>query len=150
MERINEAWLRGRPDLLRELFHHGIVMVLPDFGGRVEGMEAVMAGFQEFCSTCKVHTVEITDKQIAVVDRTAVASFLFDMVYERGGGKYRSSGRDVWVLQSLGDRWRAVWRTMLDVRDAPLGHNDHDASRAHLDASGQDGSEGRRALEGAR
>lgn len=51
VERINDAWLEGRTDRLADLFHAGIVMVLPGFAGRVEGAEAVVAGFEDFCKT---------------------------------------------------------------------------------------------------
>jgi len=51
---------------------------------------------------------------------TAVASFAFEMIYQRGGTSYRSSGRDLWVFQQREGRWLAVWRTMLDLKDEPL------------------------------
>jgi hypothetical protein len=37
------------------------------------------------------------------------------MVYERSGGRFRSTGRDLWVFQSQFGSWIAVWRAMLDM-----------------------------------
>jgi hypothetical protein len=41
------------------------------------------------------------------------------MVYERSGGRYRSTGRDFWIFARQGDAWLAVWRTMLDLAEQP-------------------------------
>jgi hypothetical protein len=47
----------------------------------------------------------------------AVAIFQYEMVYERSGERYRSTGRDLWVFQGEGDAWIAVWRTMLEMQE---------------------------------
>jgi hypothetical protein len=39
------------------------------------------------------------------------------MVYERSGGRFRSTGRDLWGFQNQGSEWIAVWRTMLDIEE---------------------------------
>jgi hypothetical protein len=46
-----------------------------------------------------------------------VVTFRYEMVYERSGGRFRSTGRDLWVFQSQGRAWIAVWRTMLDMEE---------------------------------
>ena len=120
MEQINEAWLHARLDRLADLFHPGLVMALPGFAGLVEGAESVIAGFVDFCSTCRVDSADFSGKQVQVIDRTAIAAFSFDIVYERHGDRRRSTGRDLWVLQRGDNGWRAVWRTMLDLCDVPL------------------------------
>jgi hypothetical protein len=56
-----------------------------------------------------------TQFHIDVIENTAVASFGFDMTYERGGSSYRSAGRDLWVFENQAGRWVAVWRTMTDL-----------------------------------
>jgi hypothetical protein len=114
---INDAWVQGRPQDLRDLFHDGIVMVFPGFAGRGEGRASILAGFEDFCANARVHRFEESDRQLDVVDDVAVASFAFEMVYEREGLNYHSTGRDLWVFQRRQGTWLAVWRTMLDVRE---------------------------------
>lgn len=120
VRRINDAWRHGRPHDLQPLLHDEIVMVFPGFAGRVEGRAAAIAGFEEFCSTARVSRFEQTDEQIDVAATAAVASFRFEIVYERAGQSYRSTGRDLWVFTKHAGKWLATWRTMLDLIDEPL------------------------------
>ena len=52
-----------------------------------------------------------------VIGDTAVASFTYEMVYERSGKRSRATGRDLWVFTRYGSEWIAVWRTMLDLAE---------------------------------
>jgi len=117
MRRINRAWLDGRVEDLRPMLHPEIVMVMPGFAGRGQGSEQFLAGFHDFCQNAKVHEFQEQDQQVDVAGDTAVVSFRFEMVYERAGGRYRSTGRDLWVFQGQGGEWVAVWRTMLDIEE---------------------------------
>ncbi|HYO16611.1 MAG TPA: nuclear transport factor 2 family protein [Thermoanaerobaculia bacterium] len=121
LRRINSASTEGRPGDLPPLFHPEITMVFPCFAGRAHGREAVMAGFTDFCENARVHLFHETDHQVDVVGGTAVASFTFEMVYERAGERCRSTGRDLWVFARWDGEWRAVWRTMLDVAEKARG-----------------------------
>ncbi len=67
-----------------------------------------------------VHGFEESDRQIDVFGEAAVASFAFALVYERGGEKYRSTGRDFWVFSRGEQGFKAVFRTMLDVAEEPV------------------------------
>ena len=115
--RINQAWLDGRVDDLAPMLHPDIVMVFPGFGGRVQGREELLGGFRDFCQNAR--TLEFTEQhqQIDVVGDAAVATFIFEMLYEREGRRYQSSGRDLWVFHNQDNRWIAIWRTMLDVEE---------------------------------
>jgi hypothetical protein len=88
LRRINEAWLDGRHDDLRPLIHSDITMVFPGFAGRFQGAESFIAGFEDFCRTARMHSFEERDQQVDVIADTAVASFRFEMVYEREGSSY--------------------------------------------------------------
>jgi len=120
LDRINRAWLEGRPEDLAPLLDHDVVMVFPGFAGRSEGKAAMIAGFEDFCTTAKVRHFAETDRQIDVRGTTAVASFAFDMIYDREGASYRSTGRDLWVFERKDGRWLALWRTMLDLKEEPV------------------------------
>jgi len=119
LRRINEAWLDGRPHDLLPLIHSEITMVFPGFAGRIQGAASFLAGFEEFCRTAQVHSYQEHDCQIDVVADTAVANFGFEMVYEREGSSYQSTGRDLWVFTRQSGGWLAVWRTMLDLHEQP-------------------------------
>jgi ketosteroid isomerase-like protein len=119
LRRINEAWLNGRPHDLRPLIHSEITMVFPGFAGRTQGADSFIAGFEDFCRTARVNSFHESDRQVNVIADTAVASFRFEMVYERDGSSYQSTGRDLWIFTRKGGGWLAVWRTMLDLQEQP-------------------------------
>jgi len=117
MRRINRAWLDGRVEDLALMVHPEIVMVFPGFAGRIQGREDFLAGFRDFCQTARIHEFREHDHQVDIAGDMAVVTFRYEMVYERSGGRFRSTGRDLWVFQSQGGAWIAVWRTMLDMEE---------------------------------
>lgn len=119
MRRINQAWLEGRPRDLAPYLHPDIVMALPGFTGKAQGRDALLAGFVDFCEHARVHAYEEGELHADVVGDTAVVSYSFEMVYERNGECYRSTGRDLWVMRQQDGEWLAIWRTMLDVAEEP-------------------------------
>src|SRR5262245_52116327 len=90
MHKVNPAWLDGRIEDLALMVHKDIVMVFPGFTGRIEGREAFLAGFRDFCEHAKVHDFQEHDHQVDVAGDTAVATFQYEMVYERSGQHYRT------------------------------------------------------------
>jgi ketosteroid isomerase-like protein len=119
LDAIERAWLEGRPRQIEPHLDPEVVMVLPGFSGRVRGSDAFTAGFVEFCETANIVDYERGHTDLDLTPTTAVASFLFSMTYERGGARWRSTGRDVWVFGKTAEGWRAVWRLMLDLAEAP-------------------------------
>ena len=117
--KIHLAWLEGRPQELEALFHPSFTMVFPGWSGRADRDE-VIAGFVDFCGNALVHEYREGDSEIDVTGDTAVASFVYEMVYERAGQRSRASGRDLWVFAHQGGGvWLAIWRTMLEVAEDP-------------------------------
>ena len=84
---------------------------------RREGAQALVEGFEDFCRNARV--IDYAESEHAIDDfgSTAVGSFRFSMVYEREGKRFRATGRDLWLLERLEGRWRAVWRTMQDMAE---------------------------------
>jgi len=115
MNRINQAWLAGRIDDMAPMIHPDVIMVVPGFAGRAQGRDPFLKGFREFYQSATIHEFRETDRAVDVVGDTAVVSFLFAMVYERNGGRYRATGRDFWVFHREAAEWVAVWRTMFDL-----------------------------------
>ena len=116
---INDFWLKARPREIENLLLESIVMVYHGFAGRAKGKEAVIASFVNFWENAFVERFEPSDFQIDIVDNLAFISFTFEMTYTRSGDRNRSTGRDLWAMQKSGNRWLAVWRTMLDLHEAP-------------------------------
>lgn len=120
IDRINAATLERRPEDLQALFHPDIVMVIPGFAGMVHGAPALIAGFEEFVRSSTIRDFAAHERQVHSVASTAVVSLRFEMVYERDGAAWRSTGRDLWVLARDGEGWKAVWRMMLDVEEVAV------------------------------
>ena len=115
MRQINSMWLGGWVDHLAPLVHDEIVMVAPGFTQKGQGRDAFLAGFRDFCDNSTIEEFTEHDQQVDVMGETAVVTFRYEMVYERSGARYRSTGRDFWVFHQEGAAWIAVWRTMLDA-----------------------------------
>ena len=114
---INQAWLDGRVEDLAPLVHPEIVMAFPDFTGSIQGRKDFLAGFRDFCQNATIQEFREQDQHVDVAGDTAVVTFRYEMVYARSGNRYRSTGRDLWVLQKQNGAWIAVWRTMLDMEE---------------------------------
>jgi hypothetical protein len=117
---MNSAWLEGRPQDLAPYLDDAIVTVLPGFASALTGKAEVLASFEDFCRNARVVHFEESDRRIDIVGHTAIASFAFDMTYERDGATSRSRGRDLWVFEAEAGAWLAVWRTLLDVIEMPV------------------------------
>ena len=117
MRRINQTWLSGRVDDLTPMLHKDIVMVFPGFAGQMQGQDSFLAGFRDFCENARIAEFHEHDFQVNVIGETAIATFRFEMIYERGGERSRSTGRDVWVFQKDNGNWIAVWRAMLNLEE---------------------------------
>ena len=119
IDRINRAWREHRPGDLVPLFHPALTMAFPGFAGRAQGRDANIAGFEDFCAHAVVHEYREDGHQVDVIADTAVATFTFEMVYQREEERTRATGRDLWVFRRQDGRWLAVWRTMLDLVERP-------------------------------
>ena len=92
-------------------------MVFPGFAGRIQGRDAFIAGFRDFCEKATIHHFNEGEHQIDVAGETAVVNFGYEMLYERSAEQFHTTGRDLWVFAKHGTGWLAVWRTMLDVNE---------------------------------
>jgi ketosteroid isomerase-like protein len=117
MRQINQAWLTGRVEDLAPLVHSEIVMVVPDFAGKIQGRERFLAGFRDFCQSAAIQEFREQDQQVDVAGDTAVITFRYEMVYVRSGERYRANGRDLWVFERQEGAWIAIWRAMLETKE---------------------------------
>jgi len=115
---INKAWRNGQPMEMYEYLHPDITMALPGFKEKVIGRHTFLASFVEFCANAQVVQYSESDETINIIDKVAIATFRFKMVYDRVSYRAQSCGRDVWVFECVGNKWLAVWRTMLDLEES--------------------------------
>jgi Domain of unknown function (DUF4440) len=115
---INKAWRNGQPMEMYDYLHPDITMALPGFKEKVVGRHTFLASFVEFCANAQVIKYVEADENINVVDKVAIASFKFEMIYDRAAYRARSIGRDVWAFEHAGDGWVAVWRTMIEIDES--------------------------------
>jgi len=114
---INKAWRDGQPMGMYEYLHPDITMALPGFKQKVVGRHTFLASFVEFCANAQIVQYSESDETINVVDKVAIATLKFEMIYDRATYRARSVGRDVWAFENLGDKWVAVWRTMIELKE---------------------------------
>jgi ketosteroid isomerase-like protein len=119
VRRITAAWRAGTADRMTPMIAEQVVTVLPGFTGRVVGREPLLESFEAFAREAKVLSYEQGALEVDAGDRVAVAQYHFDMVYERAGARWRSTGWDVWVFERRGADWVAIWRTMQAVEETP-------------------------------
>ena len=92
-------------------------MKFPGFSGEVVGRDTLLTSFVEFCTNARVLEYQEKNEQINVIGDCAVASFQFEMLYERAKYKEQSKSRDLWVFQYISGKWVAVWRTMMELEE---------------------------------
>jgi len=117
MEAIRASWREKRPRDMRPYLHQDFTLAVPGFGAMVKGRELLIASFVQFGDIAQVLEYREFDVAVQVIGDTAVVTYRFDMTYEREKKLEHSTGRDLWIFARDGDRWVAVWRTMLDVVD---------------------------------
>jgi Domain of unknown function (DUF4440) len=117
MRQINQAWLKGRVEDLAPMVHSEIVMVFPDFAGKIQGREDFLAGFHDFCQNATIQEFHEHDQEVDVAGDTAVITFRYEMAYVRSGERYRAKGRDLWVFEKQDGAWIATWRAMLEMKE---------------------------------
>jgi hypothetical protein len=119
LREINQAWTTGQADAMKQRIHPQITLVPPGFTDRERGGEAFVKGHQEFCQRATIHEFHEDDPQVDVVDDIAVATYRYTLVYESAEGRFRSTGRDLWVFNRQDGHWLAAWRTVLDADETP-------------------------------
>lgn len=112
---VNQAWINARYERLRELIDPDIVLATPGFGERVHGAEAYLSGHREFVESATIHSFAEDEIDVDILGSSAVATYRYRLDYERSGQRYESTGRDLFVFESTDGRWRAMWRTILDI-----------------------------------
>lgn len=117
LKKINNAWLKGRPDKLsdvpKDCFHKDVVIKGPGFQQLAEGNDACTKSYNDFIHQATVRECKLSEPDIDLWGNTAVATYSWEMTYEMNGQDHHESGYDLFVFARARGRWRAVWRAML-------------------------------------
>jgi hypothetical protein len=114
LSRLSAAWRERRYENLTQFFAHDMVFTFPGFGGRLEGVSAIIASYREFMDRVTLTAYVEATPAVDVWGETAVASFGWEMAWLVGDVPNHERGHDVFVFrrEAPGAPWRAVWRTM--------------------------------------
>ena len=115
LKKINRAWIEGQTEILNEVFHEDMMIVSPDFQILGRGREACVKSYKDFMRQATLRKFTESEATIEVWEHTAVASYRFDMAWEKDGQSFQDAGRDVFVFSLLEDQCQAVWRTILPL-----------------------------------
>src|SRR5262244_2442069 len=97
LSRLTAAWREERFDELEDILHQSVVFVQPGSGQRLEGRTNCVNTYREFMSTSKVVEYSESDVAIDVWESTGVATYRFDMTWQKEGEVHRESAHDVLV-----------------------------------------------------
>jgi len=112
---LNQAWVNGQPEQIANSLHPDVVFVGPDLQKRMQGREACVASYQEFCCQAAIRNFSESEPAIDVCGNTAVAIYGFEIRYEMNQQTFQETGRDLFVFTREAGEWRAVWRTILGL-----------------------------------
>jgi hypothetical protein len=110
---LNDAWVSGNPERLVEFFHQSMIIAQPGFQQQVRGRRECVDSYRDFCARANVRDFRASDPSVDVFGQTAVVSYSFDIDYELDSERFSESGRDLFVFVREGDKWWAVWRTIV-------------------------------------
>ena len=117
---INQAWQEGRAADAGRYLHDDVVMVMPDFAGRIRGRAAMVASWQDFLAQATLEAFAESEYQVDIVGAAALASYAFQIRYVMDGRRYQGRGRDVWGFSLQDGQWTAVWRLMTDMHEEEM------------------------------
>ncbi len=110
---INDAWVTGNPERMRDALDNDVVFVQPAFADRATGREAAIASYREFVTQAQLRRYAESELSIDIGGHTAVASYRWRIVYSMNGNDFDETGRDLFVFDRFGTRWKLVWRLLL-------------------------------------
>src|ERR1041385_5765405 len=104
VDKINDAWLHGRFDELREYLHPDIVLAQPGLSRRIAGREAVIDSYRQFAAEA-AGSFRAGETRVDAAGDSAVTTMPWTTDEERGW--------DLLVFGKRDGRWVVVWRTVV-------------------------------------
>jgi len=108
---MNGCWTEGwHEEQFRHYIHSDAVAIVPTAPGRLEGIEAYVAGWRGFAEAAVIHEWKETDHKVRIYagGRCAVVTYLFSITFTMGIVKQTMLGRDMFFLVKEGLKWLVV------------------------------------------
>ncbi|OPX64148.1 MULTISPECIES: nuclear transport factor 2 family protein [unclassified Methanoregula] len=105
---VNRSYTDGwHEEEFRRYIHPDIVAVFPDSPGRIEGKEAYVAEWRDFCSTAVVIRRQETAHRVSIFSggKASVVTYLFSVTFVMDGREQTMLGRDMFFLVREGRKW---------------------------------------------
>jgi hypothetical protein len=117
VDRINNAWVKGKPDEMAKFFHRDMVIAEPGFSRVGSGRESCVKSYEDFTSAAEVRDFKTSEYMVYTWGETATVSYAFEIDYEMEGKEHHDRGHDLFVFSREGEKWQAVWRTIIPAQE---------------------------------
>ena len=117
---LNECWQRGDLVAIADFYHPDVVLLPPDLGEPIRGVDAVVGSYRDFLDAAQLNHFAITRLDVFPFDGTdtLVAHLAFDVAYTLDGDDYVEKGLEVYTLAEREGAMKILWRhqAVLDSR----------------------------------
>ena len=106
---LNDAWLAEDFERIAACYHPGVILLPPDAGAPIIGLDAVLSSYREFSSQAKLLDFEVTDLHTYPIDALSAVHMRFDVKYQVKGEdeEFEESGMEIyWLDASPSIIWR--------------------------------------------
>lgn len=113
LQNINKSWAQGHPKDLERYFHNDMVIQGPGFQGAIKGKSNCGKHYEDFLAHTNIKNYKDSEYVVNIWDKTAVASYKFDIEFETDGEIRKESGYELYTFLKEADVWKAVWNTIV-------------------------------------
>ena len=113
LSRMNEAWLKGYTERLKECFHDDVVIRGPDLQEMGRGREPCVKSYGDFIRLATVREFKASEPAMDLFDNMAVAICPWEISYRMNDQEHNESGHDLLVLTCQKGKWQVARRTVL-------------------------------------
>lgn len=121
---LTVAWQSADPELIKrnvaELYARDAVIAMADGTRSARGRDEILDSYVCFARDAKIIDVTVAEPVIDRFGAVAVATLKWSMSYEFGGTRSNEAGRDVYVLQRVGEFWCICWREVATLPSRPM------------------------------
>ncbi len=116
LKNINKSWTQGHPKDLEKYFHSDMVIQGPGFQSAIKGKSDCVKHYEDFSAHTNIKNIKDSEYVINIWDKTAVASYKFDIEFETDGEIRKESGYELYTFLRESNVWKAIWNTIVPSR----------------------------------
>jgi uncharacterized protein (TIGR02246 family) len=118
IDQCNDAWTSGRPSEVAVLYAEDAVLVAPGVADTIIGRDAITDTYIQFVRTATVERFDVTRRSLHSFGDTAVAVYVFEIIYTIGDATHNERGEEILVLRRHESGWKVSWRTQISLEPA--------------------------------